>query len=749
MASTASWRRFLWAVPLLLAAQPKGEAPVWKPFELDHKAPRGGPADVRFLLDPPAGKHGFLTVKDGRLVFEDGTRFRIWGVNLSFSGNLPEKQDAAQYADLLARFGINCIRVHHCDRAWPRGLIDDSQGNTRKLHPEALDRFDYFVNELKKRGIYVDLNLNVSRQFLPGDGVKDVDKIGYGKGLTYFDPVLIELQKEYARQLLTHLNPYTGTEYRHEPAVAIVEMVNENSLIESWVAGRLRGRQTEPTRATWSDIPPSYAEDLTRLFNDWLRRERPGLYEKWLRQAGLEPKEFLDENRSQGPSGVEKPVWQARMGQGGLLFRLEPELFLNASPERFRTEAEFYMSLERRFFLEMRRFLKEELGVRALLIGTSAHSRTLAPYALLSSTSLLDIVDGHTYWQHPSYKREPGSDKVLSWRIANTPMVDDPLHSTVQALARNAVLGKPYTVSEINHPYPSEYAAEGIPIIAAYGALQDWDGIFWYSFSHIPPHQWKPGPAGFFDIRNDPVKMTQLPVGALIFLRGDVNSARRLIQRFYTREEIVEFLRKPPEAPWLDPRVSPLVPLVHRTRIASFDGEGWPYDVPATSPIRSDTGELAWYFGPSRGSGLVVIDTPRSQALIGFVAAHPNVRTANLTARVQTPFCAITLQALDGKPIRASRRLLLTTGARVAATGMKWNEDRTTLVEEGTAPMQIEAVVGELELSGLEGARRLRISPLDGAGRPVRARTVSVREGRATVELQKDEATPWYVVEVE
>jgi len=145
---------------------------------------------------------------------------------------------------------------------------------------------------------------------------------------------------------------------------------------------------------------------------------------------------------------------------------------------------------------------------------------------------------------------------------------------------------------------------------------------------------------------------------------------------------------------------------------------------------------------------LVVIDTPRSQALIGFVAAHPNVRTANLTARVQTPFCAITLQALDGKPIRASRRLLLTTGARVAATGMKWNEDRTTLVEEGTAPMQIEAVVGELELSGLEGARRLRISPLDGAGRPVRARTVSVREGRATVELQKDEATPWYVVEV-
>jgi hypothetical protein len=46
------------------------------------------------------------------------------------------------------------------------------------------------------------------------------------------------------------------------------------------------------------------------------------------------------------------------------------------------------------------------------------------------------------------------------------------------------VAGKPYTVSEVNHPFPNEYACEGIPILAAYAALHDWDGIFWYTLAH-------------------------------------------------------------------------------------------------------------------------------------------------------------------------------------------------------------------------------------------------------------------------
>lgn len=152
----------------------------------------------------------------------DGKPFRIWGVNLSFVASLPAREDAPAVAAHLARFGVNCVRVHHLDRRTPRGIIDSRFPDSRHLDPDRLDRLDFFISELKKRGIYVDLNLNVARAFQEADGVKDAASLGFAKAVTYFDPRMIELQKEYAKALLTHRNPYTATEYRNEPAAALV-----------------------------------------------------------------------------------------------------------------------------------------------------------------------------------------------------------------------------------------------------------------------------------------------------------------------------------------------------------------------------------------------------------------------------------------------------------------------------------------------------------------------------------------------
>ena len=56
-----------------------------QPFTLDHRkallAP--SPVDVSFLLDRPAGKHGFVRAQAGHLVTGDGTRIRFWGVNVT------------------------------------------------------------------------------------------------------------------------------------------------------------------------------------------------------------------------------------------------------------------------------------------------------------------------------------------------------------------------------------------------------------------------------------------------------------------------------------------------------------------------------------------------------------------------------------------------------------------------------------------------------------------------------------------
>src|SRR5438105_9384704 len=148
------------------------------PYTVDHHARVDSAVDARFLLDAPAGKHGFITVRDGHLATPDGKRFRIWGVNLSGwtkgSALLPPRKDAEVMAHELAREGVDCVRFQFLDLPdvqqtrfdapttyTPAGLIDAKRDDTRSMDKEQLDRLDYLISQLKANGIYVDFNLNV------------------------------------------------------------------------------------------------------------------------------------------------------------------------------------------------------------------------------------------------------------------------------------------------------------------------------------------------------------------------------------------------------------------------------------------------------------------------------------------------------------------------------------------------------------------------------------------------------------
>jgi hypothetical protein len=691
-----------------------------QPFTMDWRDNASPLVDLSALLDAPAGKDGPVGIGDGHLATADGQRFRIWGVNVTGSACFPSRADAPVVAAHLARFGINGVRFHFLDSNWSDSLFVKGRDDTWALDPNSLDRLDFFVAELKKRGIYTDLNLNVGRVFRKGDGVRDYEYLGLAKVVNYFDEQVQRLHKEYARQLLTHRNPYTGAEYRSEPAVAIVELVNENSIVEAWFSDRLLGKNTQQNPGTWTDITASYAEQLTRKYNDWLRET-------------LQPQE-LQEFRD-----------MAGVPEGRPIPRLTKAQFKAAPAKRFHTEAAFYMHLERAYFGGMYRYLKNDLGVKALVVGTSDHNHYNTGYPLLVSTSQCDVIDGHVYWQHPNYIRDPQTGK-RGFSIENTPMVDDPRHSTVAQLARSAVAGKPYTVSETNHPFPSEYAGEGIGILAAYAGLQDWDGLFFYTFEHKNPSGWDARMPSHFEIQPDPVKMANLAAGACLFLRGDVRPARETIRRSYSPEQVRESIRlSSSQRPFFTPGFGPALALVHATRIRDFNTPGGTYpEVSAAEAIVSDTGELMWHHGGKR-QGLVAIQTDRSQGLIGFVGqAREPLR--HLAATVNNEFCAILLTALDGKPIAQAGRLLLVATARSGNTGMKWNDQRTALTDWGTAPSVIEPVTGSIVLRNLDDVAGIEAVPLDSGakplGRPVAAERVAdgwrIPLGRP--------ATPWYLL---
>lgn len=213
----------------------------WYPFVLSENLSLDSPANIgKLILNAPAGKHGFVKVKDSHFYFEDGTRAKFWGTNLCFSACFPTKEQAESMANRLAFFGFNAVRLHHMDSYFePRGIFEDTEPDaidpqmkkTTKLSEKQLGRLDYLIFQLKERGIYVDINLLVSRHFTKADGVIDADKLGMAaKPGSMFDPKLIELQRQYAKNLLTHYNPYTKLKYCDDPVIALIEITNENSI---------------------------------------------------------------------------------------------------------------------------------------------------------------------------------------------------------------------------------------------------------------------------------------------------------------------------------------------------------------------------------------------------------------------------------------------------------------------------------------------------------------------------------------
>jgi hypothetical protein len=680
------------------AALAQGDGRQFVPFVMNHRAAGESPADVSFLLERPAGKDGFIQIRNGHLAKGNGERIRFWGVHLTDwskgSVMLPPKEDIPMWASTLARFGVNLVRLHFLDLFAPRGIIDNTRDDSRAFDPDQLDRLDFLVSELKKRGIYVNLNLNVGRSYKAGDGVQGYDRIRWGKGLVIYDPRLIELLKEYSRQILTHVNPYTKTEYRNERAMAIVEILNENALYAGFRA---------PT--------PYHDELLTRMYNEW-----------------------LSGNRTPEQLGVIRA--QAGVDTGSPVPRLKGPEISSAPKERYEAEMAFFMETEDKFYQGMYSYLKKTLGVKVPVVATSDHSHSGSSYPMLATISKLDIVDGHVYWQHP------GS------RVMNTPMVDDPLNSTVVQLSRTAVAGKPYTVSETNHPFPNDWASEGIPIIASYGRFQDWDAIVLYTFEPKRELDWKAYIGDPFDISLDPVRMTQMASGALIFLRGDVKAAARTITRTYSKQQMLESRRLPAsEQPYFTPGFPLWLPLIHAVRIASFDGPpAGPIMAPRPNPLVSDTGELAWEL-PGTGGGVVTVNTAHTQAIIGFFKERPKTLN-NFSAQVENRFGSLVLSSLDGKPVAESARLLLAAGSRVANTGMTWNEARNRVTAHGGPPSLIEPIKGTVALRNLKGAAQVSIRALDGAGKPLGDALPGSLKGGEWVLPVGDPATTWYVIDV-
>ncbi|MFN3689654.1 MAG: carbohydrate binding domain-containing protein, partial [Fimbriimonadales bacterium] len=252
-----------------------------------------GAVDFRFLIDhTPAGARGWSRVGADGHYYLGNQRIRFWGVNITAGACFPVQADAEKMATQIAQAGFNIVRFHHMDAFWSQpSIIDYSAGGSRRFNADALARFDYLFAQLRKRGVYANFNLLVNRRFHAADGlpaaIEQVRDVKAQHAIGIFYRPLIDLQKEYARQLLHHRNPHTGKSYAEDPAVAMVEINNENGLIQGWLSGFLDG------------MPAVFQRDLQAQWNRWLQRKYGST--DALRRAWGERSEPLGEQMFQNP----------------------------------------------------------------------------------------------------------------------------------------------------------------------------------------------------------------------------------------------------------------------------------------------------------------------------------------------------------------------------------------------------------------------------------------------------------------
>jgi hypothetical protein len=855
------------------------------PFVLPWDDATPGATDLSGWLPAPAGKDGPVRAgTDGHLYTGD-RRVRFFGVNLCFDANFPPKEDAEKVAARLAKFGVNVVRFHHMDMfAAPAGIRARGAATTAELDPESLDRLDNLIAQLKRRGIYANLNLLVSRPFSRGDGLPaEIETVDWKDRhvVGFFHEPARKTQQDYARNLLTHRNPHTGLTYADDPAVAFVEINNENGLIHAWL-----GRQVDR-------LPEVFRRDLRRQWNDWLRRrhgttaklrqawgvrdERPGPEllvnadfargtERWvlehhgqaqaaveasgdvpaalnsarlrqrsariavtqpgaegwhvqLNQPGLKVQSGrpytlsfwakasvprrITANLGQAHApwgnlglGAEVPLtadWQhfrfvvqptaaddnARAGfsdlarstgtvwVAGVSFRPGGAVGLEAGErvedgtvptftrDRFgerpaeaqRDWLRFLWETEDAYWRAMHQYVKDELRVRGVVVGTIVGCSTpnlMAPFG---------AIDAHAYWQHPHFPGRPWDPD--NWTVANKTMVNE-AGGTLPGLALRRVLGKPHCVTEYNHSAPNTYGSEGFLLLAAYGALQDWDAI--YAFAYCHRRDWDTRKiTGFFDIDQHPTKMATLPAAVALFVRGDVRPGREQVVAPLTKEREVDLLRS--GRAWeLVHAGSVGVPredaLLHRVAVATRTVAGVSdpgYSRPTGPRYESDTGELVWDLS-TKGRGVVTVNTATSKAVIGYgggkrfdlggVVIEPG-------ATAQDGWSTVTVTAKDGPIGAGPTRLLVMATGTAENTDMKWTSTTHDSVGRnwGRAPSLVEGVPARLTLPAPAG--RVKAWALDERGQ--RRDELPVQDGgndRAAVALGPQWRTLWYEVEV-
>ncbi len=615
------------------------------------------PIDISFVFDgeKPAGKHGFLKAKGADFVFEDGTKVRFWGTCLNGAANFPEHDHAQKLARRLAKLGINFVRLHQMDAEYCiPNIFQYSRGpllkTTRKLDEESLDRLDYLISCLKKEGIYIMMDLLVSRQFKEGDGVEAAGQLSNGgKPYCMFNPKLIALQKEYIQQLFTHVNPYTGLAYTDEPAIVLTDILNECETFQTPI-------DVEPYATEFRQLFRSYLDSQGICYDaencDLLAEDVPLLSFK-IQTESTYYRQMRDYLKG---LGVKIPITGTNYTRHGGMFASNEDMDYRDNHVYFHRV--FQWGERKKSTLSFALTQRGDSGLVDLL-----HMRSLDKPFFVSEWDMI--------WPNP-YRAESPLFMAAVGALQGFGGIAIHTYSYNARQNDSRILGK--------ESYGDAYG--GVP--------------------------YREGP---FSAWNDPAKFGLFYHSALLMRRGDVSESQKSIaiqiDPLRSKAKPDWMADVPDPLNWyMKPRFDQMAPCYYCLGEISKTGTcltppenadtvytqpQWPIDV-NNHEIRSDNGQM----GRNWDKNLGWIDTEKTKCVYGFLAKNGGQTLTDLEVTCKTDFAVIALSALDDAPITSSGNLLLTTVGRARNRGGKFDGD--TLVAWGEGPVEVESIQATLRI---------------------------------------------------
>jgi len=640
--------------------------------------------DMTKYVEAPAGKHGFLERDGADLKFERGAaRVRFWGCGGNLNDRLSRKEQTTRIR-YLRKHGVNMIRQHPLI-----GYLGPLKNG--KIDADKLDRWDWWFAELKKHGIYMTWSvfyphhgpfITKEDNYELWDELQKKRGLGNAGGLINFSRGLQDACLRYLSVLLNHTNKYTGLKYKDDPALAVLEIQNEDCIFFHVPLNDLR----DPRKTKF----PKHAKMFRQMFGAWLKKtygSESALKQAWGSLRGGDS----------WANGEFETMGAYHLGGDGPMYEFKGQNrragdFIHFCAD---VQKEYYDRREK----EMR-----SLGFKGVTVTTAwcAGGAAADPANLFCDTAC-DMIDRHNY-----FGGGDGGHRIAEGKVGWQSHLAKP-GSGLLGLGMYQVHDRPFCVTEWSMMPPNQWKLEAAPLYAFYGlGLQGWDASYHFLNSRMYPGDGWPGLSKY--CTDTPHYIGQFPALAFAVYHNHVKEAPAVAHRRVSQDELYQGtdpLKQDFTGGGHDIKtikssgVTPIEALAAGRITVSFeDGEDEFEDLSAlwntgARTIRSVTGELEWNYGKE----LVTVRTPKTQALIGR-AAGAAIDLPGARVTVRTPFVSLILTPLDDADLASSKHVLVTAMARDRQTGTRYSSDGQRLTTIGAPPLLMEPVQATIALKG-------------------------------------------------